>query len=31
VIQDIDNWKKLKNSSITENEKSILKYIYQNY
>jgi UDP-N-acetylglucosamine diphosphorylase/glucosamine-1-phosphate N-acetyltransferase len=31
VIQDIDNWKKLKNSAITENEKSILKYIYQNY
>jgi len=31
IIQDIDNWKKLKNSGITENEKSILKYIYQNY
>jgi UDP-N-acetylglucosamine diphosphorylase/glucosamine-1-phosphate N-acetyltransferase len=31
VIEDIDNWKKLKNSNITENEKSILKYIYQNY
>jgi UDP-N-acetylglucosamine diphosphorylase / glucose-1-phosphate thymidylyltransferase / UDP-N-acetylgalactosamine diphosphorylase / glucosamine-1-phosphate N-acetyltransferase / galactosamine-1-phosphate N-acetyltransferase len=31
VIEDINNWKKLKNSAITENEKSILKYIYQNY
>ncbi|MBS1609860.1 MAG: hypothetical protein JSS70_14090 [Bacteroidetes bacterium] len=31
AIEDIDNWKKLKNSNITENEKSILKYIYQNY
>ncbi|MEJ0106265.1 MAG: putative sugar nucleotidyl transferase [Bacteroidota bacterium] len=31
VIEDIDRWKKLKNSSITEDEKNILKYIYQNY
>ncbi len=31
VIEDIDRWKKLKNSSITEEEKNILKYIYQNY
>lgn len=31
IIQDIDNWKKLKNCRITEREKTILKYIYQNY
>lgn len=31
IIRDINSWKKLKNSDITENEKSILKYIYQNY
>jgi hypothetical protein len=28
---DIDDWMKLKGESITENEKSILKYIFDNY
>jgi UDP-N-acetylglucosamine diphosphorylase/glucosamine-1-phosphate N-acetyltransferase len=31
LVRDIDNWKKLKNASISDNEKHILKYIYQNY
>jgi UDP-N-acetylglucosamine diphosphorylase/glucosamine-1-phosphate N-acetyltransferase len=31
ALQDINNWQQLKNRSITENEKSILKYIYQHY
>jgi len=28
---DIDDWKKLKGRSITENEKTILAYIFKNY
>ena len=31
ALADIDNWKKLKNESITENEKTILTYIFKNY
>jgi UDP-N-acetylglucosamine diphosphorylase / glucose-1-phosphate thymidylyltransferase / UDP-N-acetylgalactosamine diphosphorylase / glucosamine-1-phosphate N-acetyltransferase / galactosamine-1-phosphate N-acetyltransferase len=31
ALLDIEDWKKLKKNSITANEKSILKYIYQNY
>lgn len=31
ALTDIDNWKKLKNESITENEKTILTYIFKNY
>ena len=31
LIPDIENWKKLKNKSLTENEKSILKYIFDNF
>ncbi|MBI5857071.1 MAG: glucose-1-phosphate thymidylyltransferase [Sphingobacteriales bacterium] len=31
AILDIDDWKKLKGESITDNEKSILKYIFENY
>ncbi len=31
ALTDINAWKKLKNSEITANEKSILKYIYENY
>lgn len=31
MMRDIDNWKKFKKAGITENEKHILKYIYQNY
>jgi UDP-N-acetylglucosamine diphosphorylase / glucose-1-phosphate thymidylyltransferase / UDP-N-acetylgalactosamine diphosphorylase / glucosamine-1-phosphate N-acetyltransferase / galactosamine-1-phosphate N-acetyltransferase len=31
ALADINAWKKLKNSEITANEKSILKYIYENY
>src|SRR6185295_9684756 len=29
ALSDIDAWKKLKKNHITDNEKSILKYIYQ--
>jgi hypothetical protein len=28
---DIDNWKKLKNRGITDNEKAVLKHIFENY
>ena len=31
ALADIDNWKKLKGGSITENEKTILTYIFKNY
>ena len=31
ALTDIDNWKKLKGSSITEIEKTILTYIFKNY
>lgn len=31
ALNDIDSWKKLKGSSITENEKTILTYIFKNY
>ncbi len=31
AIADINAWKKLKNSEISASEKSILKYIYENY
>ena len=31
ALEDIDNWKKLKGKSITENEKTILTYIFKNY
>lgn len=31
ALLDIDDWKKLKGRCITENEKSILKYIFDNY
>jgi len=31
IIRDVDSWKKLKKSGITDNEKHILKYIYENY
>lgn len=31
ALADINAWKKLKNSEITDNERSILKYIYENY
>jgi UDP-N-acetylglucosamine diphosphorylase/glucosamine-1-phosphate N-acetyltransferase len=31
AIEDITRWKLLKNKTITEDEKNILKYIYQNY
>jgi UDP-N-acetylglucosamine diphosphorylase/glucosamine-1-phosphate N-acetyltransferase len=31
ALADIDNWKKLKESSITDNEKTILTYIFNNY
>jgi len=31
AIADIDNWKKLKGHAITENEKTILTYIFKNY
>ena len=31
ALADIDSWKKLKRSSITESEKTILTYIFKNY
>ena len=31
ALIDIDDWKKLKGRSITENEKTILAYIFKNY
>jgi UDP-N-acetylglucosamine diphosphorylase/glucosamine-1-phosphate N-acetyltransferase len=31
AIADIDDWKQLKGKHITENEKSILKYIFENF
>ena len=31
ALADIDSWKKLKDESITENEKTILTYIFKNY
>jgi UDP-N-acetylglucosamine diphosphorylase/glucosamine-1-phosphate N-acetyltransferase len=31
ALIDIDNWKKLKGKAITENEKTILTYIFKNY
>ena len=31
ALEDIDSWKKLKGGSITENEKTILTYIFKNY
>lgn len=31
ALTDIDSWKKLKGRSLTENEKTILTYIFKNY
>ena len=31
ALTDIDNWKKMKGKAITENEKTILTYIFKNY
>jgi len=31
ALTDIDNWKMLKGKAITENEKTILTYIFKNY
>jgi len=31
ALTDIDNWKKLKGKAISENEKTILTYIFKNY
>ncbi len=31
ALQDIEGWKKLKAQTITENEKSILKYIFKHF
>jgi UDP-N-acetylglucosamine diphosphorylase / glucose-1-phosphate thymidylyltransferase / UDP-N-acetylgalactosamine diphosphorylase / glucosamine-1-phosphate N-acetyltransferase / galactosamine-1-phosphate N-acetyltransferase len=31
ALADIGHWKKLKQGSVTEDEKSILKYVYDNY
>jgi UDP-N-acetylglucosamine diphosphorylase/glucosamine-1-phosphate N-acetyltransferase len=31
ALTDIDSWKKLKGQEITENEKTILTYIFKNY
>ena len=31
ALQDIEGWKKLKSQTITDNEKSILKYIFKHF
>jgi UDP-N-acetylglucosamine diphosphorylase/glucosamine-1-phosphate N-acetyltransferase len=31
ALADVDSWKKLKGGSITDNEKTILTYIFKNY
>jgi hypothetical protein len=31
AIQDIESWKKLKSGTLTNDEKSILKYIYEHF
>jgi UDP-N-acetylglucosamine diphosphorylase/glucosamine-1-phosphate N-acetyltransferase len=31
ALQDIEGWKKLKDQTVTENEKSILKYIFKHF
>ena len=31
ALQDVDGWKKLKAQSVTDNEKSILKYIFEHF
>ena len=31
ALQDLENWKKLKGHIISENEKTILKYIFEHY
>lgn len=31
ALQDVNNWKKLKGQTITENEKNILTYIFNNF
>ncbi len=31
ALEDIENWKQLKNKKLTRNEKSILKHIYDHY
>ena len=31
ALKNINEWKKFRNDAVTDNEKSILRYIYQNY
>lgn len=31
AFRDIENWKKMKNKSFTDDEKDVLKYIFDNY
>lgn len=31
ALVDIEDWKKMKNQSLTDNEKTILKYIFENH
>jgi hypothetical protein len=31
ALKDIEAWKKLKGQTVSDNEKSILKYIFNNY
>ena len=31
AIRDIESWKKLKSKSVSDNEKSILKYIFKHF
>jgi hypothetical protein len=31
AIIDIEDWKKLKKQTVSDNEKTILKYIFENY
>jgi UDP-N-acetylglucosamine diphosphorylase/glucosamine-1-phosphate N-acetyltransferase len=31
AFEDVESWKQMKNSTLSANEKKILKYIFQNY
>ena len=31
ALRDVENWKKLKGEVMSENEKTILKYIFEHY
>ncbi|HEX5654930.1 MAG TPA: glucose-1-phosphate thymidylyltransferase, partial [Chitinophagaceae bacterium] len=31
VLVDIEDWKKMKGQTLTESERSVLKYVYENF